>query len=80
MLEFLEKEGFTIPLLENFKNRNLTVNDVIFNNFNGFYKGRFIDDYINNIEVAVPKDGRLLKSRQNDDVTLSGVNFTKYYK
>lgn len=78
LLQFLEKEGLTIPFLENIENQNLTINDVIFNNYNGFSKRKFIDDYIDNIEVAIPKEGgRILKSKQNDEITLSGVNFKK---
>ncbi len=55
------------------------INDVIFNNYNGYSKGKFVDDSIDNVEVAVPKEGgRILQSKQNDEITLSGVNFKKY--
>ena len=79
LLISLESEGFTIPFLENLANQNMTINDLIFSNFNGFSKGKFIDDYINNIDVAIPKEGgRLLKTQQIIDVSLSGINLKKY--
>jgi hypothetical protein len=75
----LDKEGYTIPRLENYKFTNLTIRDVLFNNYYSFIDGEFIDNLLNQITVIIPKGNKYLKLKQNDDIILSDLNLKSLF-
>jgi hypothetical protein len=74
ILEYLEKHNLTIPRLANYKHTDLVINDIYFNNYFGFNQGKFIDNIVEEITIAIPRNERLLKLKQNDDLTMTGLN------
>lgn len=79
ILQFLEKYELTIPKLENYKFTDLTINDIYFNNFFGSNEGSFIDDLVEEITVVIPRNERILKLKQNDDLTMTGLNLKNLF-
>ena len=79
IFQFLEKYELTIPKLENYKFTDLSINDIYFNNFFGSNEGSFIDDLVEEITVAIPRNERILKLKQNDDLTMTGLNLKNLF-
>jgi hypothetical protein len=79
LLIYLEKYNCTIPKLENYKYSELTVRDVLFNNYYNFIDGQFIDKLINQITLIIPKGTRYLRLKQNDDLYLSDLNLKSLF-
>jgi hypothetical protein len=79
LLTFLEKFNLTIPALENYKFSTLTIGDILFNNFYSFNQGKFIDDAINEVLIVTPKNNKILNLKQNDDLTLTGLNMKNLF-
>lgn len=79
LLTFLDKFNLTIPALENYKFSTLTISDVLFNNFYSFNQGKFIDDLIHEVLIVTPKNNKILNFKQNDDLTLTGLNMKNLF-
>lgn len=79
LLTFLEKFNLTIPQLENYKFTSLKICDVLFNNFYGFNRGKFVDDIIKEITVVTPNEQKILNLKQTDDLTLTGINLKSLF-
>lgn len=79
ILKFLDKYELTIPKLENYKHTDLTINDIYFNNYYGFNEGKFVDDLVDEITVAIPRNEKVLKLKQNDDLTQTGLNLKNLF-
>ena len=81
LLNKLEENGYTLSFFEDnsqYYDSKLIMNDILFNNYNGNNNGKIIDNYIQNIKVVIPYNQTTLNVRQNDDMTLSGLNLKKY--
>lgn len=77
LLNVLNKEGYTVDFLEKYSHSNLRIHDVLFSNYLGVSNKNTIDDYVKELTVVVPKDGRILKLKQSDAMTLSVANLKK---
>jgi hypothetical protein len=79
LLIYLEKFNCTIPKLENYKYSDITVRDVLYNNYYNFIDGQFIDKLFNQITVIIPKGTKYLRLKQNDDLNLSDLNLKSLF-
>jgi len=79
LLTFLEKFNLTIPKLENYKFSKLSIGDILNNNFYSFNDGKFIDEIVKEVLVATPRKNRILSFKQNDDLTLTGLNMKNLF-
>jgi len=75
----IEKFNLTVPALENYKFSTFTIGDILFNNFYALNNGRFIDEEIKEILVCTPRGSRVLNFKQNDDLTLTGLNLKNLF-
>ncbi len=74
LLEYLNQYHLTISELESNKLSELTISDIIYNNYYSFFEGKFLDEKIEEITVIVPNRQEALKLRQANDFLLSCVN------
>jgi hypothetical protein len=79
LIIYLSKYGYTIPKLEMYQQSELTVRDVLFNNYYNFIDGDFIDNIINQLTVIIPRGNRFMKLKQNDDLNLSDLNLKSLF-
>jgi hypothetical protein len=79
LINFLKQYNCTIPKLENYKYTNLTIREVLFNNYYNFIDGKFIDYLVNQITVIIPKGNRFLRLKQNDDINFSDLNLKSLF-
>lgn len=78
LLTFLEKFSLTIPQLEYYKFSNLSIGDILFNNFYSFNEGKFLDYLIKEVTVVTPRN-KVMNLKQNDDLTLTGLNLQNLF-
>jgi len=79
LLEYLSSYKLTIKELEFYKYTELTISDIIYNNYYSFIDGNFIDEKIEEITVIVPNKQEALKLKQANDIILSCANLKNIF-
>lgn len=79
ILDYLKPHGLTISELEEYKFSELTISDIIYNNYYSFINGKFIDEKIDEITVVVPNKQDALKLKQTNDFILSCANLKNIF-
>ena len=79
ILEYLKQYDLTISEFEIYQFSNLTISDILYNNYFSFLKGKFIDEKIEEITVVVPNKQEALRLKQSNDFILSCANLKNIF-
>ena len=75
LLNYLKCKGYTIKELEEYYDSNLSLNDVLFNNYYGWNVRNCIEEYY----VITPKEEKIFNFRHFCDFTKNHINFSEIF-
>ena len=76
LLDFLNKHNYTIKLLEKYLGRNLTINDLFFNNF---YGSKLQNDCLRYYSIIIPKEEKIVKFNPFTDFSGNHINISNLF-
>ena len=75
LIEFLNKKNLTIDNLEKYTGRNLTINDIFFNNFYGWK----LQNDLRHYSVIIPKEQKIVKFNPFTDFSGNHIDITNLF-